>query len=174
MEMFLQLYYGQRQYWDPDIQFTYIESITNIAFCTLHMYLIIIFFPNTESNFLLNIVVTEHKQLQLWIELNAPLIAEVRAIVYFTPSHETTSQRLVTTRSVLTANTVMVFQLESHEIPDSIQEDDFLVQVALKVDTINGSLVPRELKDASTFSKLKKLLYSVHIMCVPARLYIFL
>ena len=126
------------------------------------MYLIILDFPNTESNFLLNTVVTEHKQLQLWIELHASLFAEVSAIVYFTPSRERTSQRLVTTRSVLTANTVMIFQLESHEIPDSIQEDDFLVQVALKVDTMNGSLVPRELEDASTFSKLKKLLCSTH------------
>ena len=121
-------------------------------------------------------MVTEHKQLQIWVELNAALIAEVRAIVYFTPSRDRTSQRLVTTRSVLTANTVMVFQLESHEIPDSIQEDDFLVQVALSVDTMNGSLVPREIEDASTFSKLKIFLCTVHnMMCVPgpARLYLF-
>ena len=108
-------------------------------------------------------MVTEHKQLQLWIELNAPLIAEVRAIVYFTPSRDRTSRRLVTTDRVLTAYTVMIFQLESHEIPDSIQEDDFLVQVALKVDTMNGSLVPRELEDASTFSKLET--FVVHSMC---------
>ena len=98
-------------------------------------------------------MVTEHKQLQLWVELHAPLIAEVRAIVYFTPSHERNIQHFVTTHSILTANTVMVFQLESHEIPDLVQEDDFLVQVALSVDRAHGNKVPRQLEDASTFSK---------------------
>lgn len=98
-------------------------------------------------------MVTEHKQLQLWVELNTPLIAEVRAIVYFTPSHERNIQHVVTTRSVLTENTLMVFQLGSHEIPDSVREDDFLLQVALKVDRANGNKVPRQLEDASIFSK---------------------
>ena len=61
-------------------------------------------------------------------------------------------QYVVTTRSVLTANPVMVFQLESQEIPYSVREDDFLVQVALSVDGVNGSKVPRQLEDASTLS----------------------
>lgn len=47
----------------------------------------------------------------------------------------------------------MVFQLESHEIPDSVREDDFLLQVALNVNRANGNKVPRQLEDASTFSK---------------------
>ena len=107
--------------------------------------------PDVESNFELRTVITDDKQLQIWVELNAPLNAEVRAIVYFTSSSY--NRQVVTTRSILTANTVMVFQLESHEIPESIQEDDFLVQVALKVGMRNGSQVPRHLEDATTLSK---------------------
>lgn len=86
----------------------------------------------------------------MWVELNGPLNAEVRAIVYFTSNNV---KQDVTTRSILTANTVMVFQLESHEIPDSIQEDDFRIQVALKVGMTNGSQVPRHVEEASTLSK---------------------
>ena len=142
---------------DTVLSYTLISQITFMYNCYLlnnHLTL-----PNAESDFILTTVVTEHKQLQLWVELHASLIAEVRAIVCFTPSHERNIQHFVTTHSILTANTVMVFQLESHEIPDSVQEDDFLVQVALSVDRAKGNKVPRQLEDASTFSKNHIILY---------------
>ena len=74
-------------------------------------------------------------------------------MVYFTLKEEQNTKQHVTTHSVLTENTVMVFQLESHEIPEKFQHEDFLVQVALQVGTKEGSVVPSNLEAASTSSK---------------------
>ena len=98
-------------------------------------------------------MVTEHQQLQLWIELHVPLFHAVTAVVYFTLKEKRHIQQHITTNSVLTENTMMVFQLESHEIPEKFQKEDFLVQVALRVGTKEGSVVPRNLEEASTSSK---------------------
>ena len=99
-------------------------------------------------------MVTEHKQLQLWIELSVPLFRAVTAVVYFTLKEEQDIQQDITTRSVLTENTFMVFRLESHEIPERFRNKDFLVQVALQVGNKEGSVVPKNLEEASTSSKL--------------------
>ena len=98
-------------------------------------------------------VVTEHQQLQLWIELHVPMFDAVTAVVYFTLKDKQHIQQEVTTHSILTENTVMVFQLELHDIPERFQKEDFLVQVALKVGTKEGSVVPSSLQEASTGSK---------------------
>ena len=74
-------------------------------------------------------------------------------MVYFTLKEKQYIQQDITTHSVLTENTVMVFQLESHEIPEKFQNEDFLVQVALQVGIKEGSVVPSNLEDASTSSK---------------------
>ena len=98
-------------------------------------------------------MVTEHQQLQLWVELHVPLFDAVTAVVHFTLKEKQDIQQHITTHSVLTENTIMVFQLESHDIPENFQKEDFLVQVALQVGTIKGSVVPRSLQEASTSSK---------------------
>ena len=77
----------------------------------------------------------------------------VTAVVYFTLKEKQYIQQDVTTHSVLTENTVMVFQLESYEIPEKFQKEDFLVQVALQVGTKEGSVVPSNLEEARTASK---------------------
>ena len=110
-------------------------------------------FVCAESDFALRTVVTEHQQLQLWIELHVPMFNAVTAVVYFTLKEKQSIQQHVTTHSVLTENTIMVFQLEAHEIPETFQEGDFLVQVALQVGTTEGSVVPSNLEEASTSSK---------------------
>ena len=97
-------------------------------------------------------MVTEHQQLQLWIELRAPLFDPVTAVVYFTLKEEEYTQH-ITTHSVLTENTAMIFQMESHDIPQRFRKEDFLVQVALQVGKSEGSVVPRILEQARTTSK---------------------
>ena len=47
----------------------------------------------------------------------------------------------------------MVFQLEEHDIPERFHKEDFLVQVALRVGTKEGSIVPSNLEEARTASK---------------------
>ena len=89
-------------------------------------------------------MVTEHQQLQLWVELHVPLFDAVTAVVYFTLKEKQYIQQDITTHSVLTENTIMVFQLESHEIPEKL-----LSKLALE----EGSVVPSNLEDASTSSK---------------------
>ena len=71
-----------------------------------------------ESDFSVKIIVTENKQLQLWIELHAPLPYAVTAVVYFTLTQDINYKQDVSTQSVLTENTVMLFQLESHDVPE--------------------------------------------------------
>ena len=77
----------------------------------------------------------------------------VTAVVYFTLKENTNIQQDVTTHSVLTENTIMVFQLETHDIPERFHKEDFLVQVALRVGTKEGSIVPSNLEEARTASK---------------------
>ena len=98
-------------------------------------------------------MVTEHQQLQLWVELHVPLFDAVTAVVYFTLKEKQDIQQHITTHSVLTENTIMVFQLESHDIPEDFQNEDFLVQVALQVGITTGSVVPSRLQEARTASK---------------------
>ena len=115
-----------------------------------------------ESDFTLRTVVTEHQQLQLWVELHVPVLDAVTAVVYFTLKENHDIQQDVTTHSVLTENTIMVFQLESYEIPDDFQNEDFLVQVALQVGITKGSVVPSSLQEASTASKELIIVSHVH------------
>ena len=110
-------------------------------------------FVCVESDFGLTTVVTEHQQLQIWVELHTPMFDAVTAVVYFTLKEKQYIQQDVTTHSVLTENTVIVFQLELHEIPEHFQKEDFLVQVALQVGNKEGSVVPSSLEEASTSSK---------------------
>ena len=98
-------------------------------------------------------MVTENQQLQLWVELEVPLHFPVTAVVYLTLESDMEYQVSVPTRSVLTNNTVMVFQLESHDIPERFRDNEFYVQVSLKVGTTESSLVPDSLGLASTASK---------------------
>ena len=111
-------------------------------------------FTCAESDFGLTTVVTEHQQLQIWVELRTPMFDAVTAVVYFTLKRKQYIQQDVTTRSVLTENTVIVFQLELHEIPENFQTEDFLVQVALQVGNKEGSIVPSSLEEADTNSKI--------------------
>ena len=110
-------------------------------------------FPGADSDFTLRTVVTEYQQLQLWVELRVPVFDTVTAVVYFTLKEKHHIQQNVTTHSVLTENTIMVFQLESHEVPEKFRNEDFLVQVALQVGITKGSVVPSTLQEASTNSK---------------------
>ena len=98
-------------------------------------------------------MVTKHQQLQLWIELHVPLFEAVTAVVYCTLKEKRNITQRVTTRSVLTENTAMIFQLESHEVPERFRNKDFLVQVALQVADREGSVVPSDLEKANTISK---------------------
>ena len=116
--------------------------------CCEPAYLSDIFPLYTDSHFNLKTVVTEKQQLQLWVELEVPLPDAVKAVVYFTLVDDPNTQQRRITSSALINSTIMFFQLESHDIPDAFQHEDFRVQVALQVGLINGPLVPSNLEDA--------------------------
>jgi hypothetical protein len=110
-----------------------------------------------ESEFYLKTIITEHKQVQLWVELKNPIsLYPVTAIVYFrstaNPSQE---PQQVQTHSIITSTTVMVFQLEQHDVPDKFQDEDFYIQVALRVDSVYSPQVPKSL-DAATTANLNQ------------------
>ena len=111
----------------------------------------------------MKVVITEYQQLQLWVELNRPLNLPVIAVVYFTLKSNPDYQETVPSHSILTNNTVMVFQLESHDIPDGFRDKDLFVQVALRVGSTESTLVPDNLALASTASK--KVVYN-DMICV--------
>ena len=58
----------------------------------------------------------------------------------------------------------MVFQLELHDIPEEFHEDDFLVQISLRVGNTESSVVPRDLDKASMAGILYILGYCMHII----------
>ncbi|CAI8057726.1 hypothetical protein GBAR_LOCUS31444 [Geodia barretti] len=112
-----------------------------------------------ESDFYLKTIITEHKQVQLWVELKNPIsLYPVTAIVYFrstaNPSQE---PQQVQTHSIITSTTVMVFQLEQHDVPDKFQDENFYIQVALRVDSVYSPQVPKSLDAATTASKIESL-----------------
>ena len=93
----------------------------------------------------------------MWVELkNSISLYPVTAIVYFTPTAQPGDQasQQVQTHSVITSTTVMVFQLERHDVPDKFQDEDFYIQVALRVNSVDGARVPKTLDTASTASKI--------------------
>ena len=78
----------------------------------------------------------------------------VAAIVYFR-SAAAPDQRPVSvpTYSIAGNTTLMVYQLESHDVPQKFREEDFYVQVSLRVESVESPLVPNTLDAASTASK---------------------
>ena len=110
-----------------------------------------------ESDFHVKTVVTEDNQLQLWVELQAPIYFAVTALISFTLTSDTSFHQTVPTHSVLTENTVMVFQLEPHDVPDGFREETFFIQVALRVGSTVSSMVPNDLDKADIASKISSL-----------------
>ena len=47
----------------------------------------------------------------------------------------------------------MLFQLEPHEVPEKYRNEDFYVQVALRVNSVETALVPNNLETAHTASE---------------------
>jgi hypothetical protein len=84
------------------------------------------------------------------VTLQVPIFHTVTAIVYFTPErNRDQTPRLIHTHSVTSNATLLVFQLEPHKIPDKFQHQDFYVQVALRVDSVESAMVPDTLELAS-------------------------
>ena len=71
------------------------------------------------------------------------------------------------THSIVANTTVMVFQLESHRVPERYREEDFHVQVALKVESVESGLVPSNLEMANTASEILSLHYTCIIVFDP-------
>ena len=114
------------------------------------------YFSNVESEFHLKTTITEHQQIQLWVQLNNPIsLYPVTAIVYFTPTANPDQRpQPVPTYSIVANTTLMVYQLESHDVPEKFREEDFYIQVALRVNSVETDLVPHSLDMATTASKI--------------------
>ena len=91
----------------------------------------------------------------MWVELQIPIsLYAVTAVVYFTLIQEPNQRpQPVQTHSIVANTTVMVFQLEPHEVPEKYRNEDFYVQVALRVNSVETALVPNNLETAHTASE---------------------
>ena len=100
-------------------------------------------------------VITEYQQIQLWVRLHTPIsLYPVTAMVYFTPAANPDQEpQRVQTHSIVANTTVMVFQLEAHDVPENFEDKDFYIQVALRVNSVESDLVPNSLDMANTASK---------------------
>lgn len=87
------------------------------------------------------------------MELEVPLHYPVSAVVYFTSKMNHDIKDFVHSHTVFTNSTVMVFQLESHDIPEIFHKDEFLVQISLRVSNTESAIVPANLEKAPSASK---------------------